>query len=246
MSRIITWIILILPLLLTSCGKDELTQPAKVSFEIELIPHEESNDQKSRVPPHQRPFTGPFNKLIIDRGTLIIESISFEGRRDEGRDVFFTSDLKDPVIADLKTGGINQELIFDIPQGVYNQIDLFIDLGSEEMTPLVLEGRIRNKQSEEIPVRFEYNFREWIRIRAEPGNKGNRIVLKKEDLSRARIVFDAGSAFQFANLQALEAASVAISVTDDQELLIISDRINTNIFNSVANRLEKSFRVVFD
>ena len=231
-------------LLLSSCRKDELTLPSKVSFEFELITYEEGNNLKQGGPPEELPFGPPFNRMTIDRGTLVIESIAFDGRRDEGRDVYFSSDLENPVIVDLESGKPNQEIGFDIPQGVYNRVELFLDLGSEDNVSLVLEGSIRNRQSAEIPLRFEYRFRERIRIMAESGSQADKIVLRKDTPSRARIVIDAPAVFRFANLSALQNALVGIS--DDEELIIISDYANVNIFNSMVTRLEKSFRVIFD
>ncbi len=238
--------LLIFMILLSSCRKDELTLPTKVFFEFELITYEEGNNQKNRMPPEELPFGPPFNRMSIDRGTLVIESIAFDGRRDEGRDVYFSSDLGKPVIVDLESGKTNQEISFDIPQGVYNRVELFLDLGSEDNVSLVLEGSIRNRQSVEIPLRFEYRFREWIRIMAESGSQADKIVLRKDTPSRVRIVIDAPAVFQFANLGRLQTATIAIRDSDGEELLIISDSINTDIFNSMVTRLEKSFKVIFD
>jgi len=233
-------------LVLSSCRKDELTLPAKVFFEFELITYEEGYNQKKGGPPEELPFAPPFNRMTIDRGTLVIESIAFDGRRDEGRDVYFSSDLEKPVIVDLERGKTNQEISFDIPQGIYNRVELLLDLGSEDNVSLVLEGSIRNRQSAEIPLRFEYRFQERIRIMAESGSQADKIVLKKDSPSRVRIVVDAGSIFQFANIGRLESTTIAIRDGDDEELLIISDVVNTNIFNSMVTRIENSFRIIFD
>lgn len=226
-------------LLFSSCSKDPLTLPSKVIFDFELISHEEGDDLKSSPPKNP-----PFGKITVDQGTLVIGSIEFDGRRDQGRDVFFVSDLQEPVIVDLDKGDSSVELSFDIPQGVYNRIELIINLGNGEGTSLQLDGMIKMGRQAGLPVRFEYNIPEQIRVRAEPGNAGNKIVLTRDKPSKARIVVDAGEVFQFVKLPVLQEA--AVSVLGDENIVIISPENNINIFNSMASRIERSFRVVFD
>ncbi len=226
-------------LLLSACSKDELTFPAKVFFEFEMIAHKEGNNLKSGPP-----FDLPFSTLTINQGALVIESIEFDGRREEGRDVFFISDLKQLVIVDLETGKSNQELSFDIPQGIYNRIDIYLELGGNEEIPLVLEGNIGKGQSDRIPLRFEYNIRDRIKVRAEPGGQANKIVLRKDTPSRARIVLDAGKVFQSVKLPVLQNATVSRLFGED--VILINPYNNNDIFNKLADRLEKSFKVIID
>ncbi len=230
---------LVFLLMFSSCSKDPLTLPSKVVFDFELISHEEGAGLKSGFP-----IDPPFGKITVDQGTLVISSIEFDGRRDQGRDVFFVSDLQEPVIVDLEKGDSSMELSFDIPQGVYNRIELFINLGNGDGTSLLLEGMIKKGRQAEIPVIFEYNIPEQIRVRAEPENKGNQIVLTRDKPSKARIIVDAGEVFQFVKLPVLQQATV--SVLGDENIIIISPENNINIFNSMASRIERSFRVVFD
>ena len=136
------------------------------------------------------------------------------------------------------------ELSFDIPQGVYNRIELLINLGNGDGTSLQLDGMIKKGRQADLPVRFEYNIHEQIRVRAVPGNAGNKIVLTRDKPSKARIVFDAKEIFRFVKLPVLQEATV--SVLGNENMVIISPENNFNIFNSMASRIERSFRVVFD
>ena len=224
-------------LMLPACIKDELTLPAKVFFEFELIPS----------------FDTPPGGMIINKGSIIIESIEFDGRRDQGKDVYFTSDLSGPVFIDLENGQSDRELSFDIPQGVYNRVKIILNL-AEKMEgskgiPFVLEGKISEgpmNNMNKIPLRFEYNFHERIEIEARSGNNANKIVLRKDTPATARIVVDAGLLFQFVNLPTLN--NFTISQFNNQETIIISPESNSEIFNRIGqNRgLERSFRVIVD
>ncbi len=240
--------ILFFLLLLPACRKDELTLPSKVIFKFELIPHQEADNLKGGPP-----FDVPGGRMTIDRGTLTIESIKFDGKRDEAKDYSFVSNLPFPLIVDLESGETNQEVSFDIPQGVYNHVEIFLSLGVADEPSVALDGIIRRGPWEKIPIRFEYNIREQIRIWAEPGKlresgesggQHNKIVFRKDTPSIARIVVDAGSLFQFVNLPEIQNATP--SVRDGEKIIIISFDSNTEIFNTMGQRLDRSFRVIID
>jgi hypothetical protein len=240
MSKIRILTVIIIFLFMASCRKDELTLPAKVLLEFELIPHEEDGADLKSGPPSQVPF----GKMTIDQGKMIIGAIEFDGRREEGKDVFFVADLNQPVIVDMNTGSFNQALSFDIPQGVYNLVDFYFELENEDEIPLVLEGKITRGPLSELLIRFEYDIPERFSVRA--GSKGNsrEIILRKDNLSKARIILDARYIFQFANLPLLRDAS--ISTMDGKEVLLISSTTNVSIFNKMADRLEKSMKIIID
>lgn len=246
MTRWFFIIFFIVPLLLSSCGKDPLTLPARVTFDFEFIAHEEESSLKNtseeysdNVPPNVAA-----GKLEVNKGKLAIESIEFDGRREEGRDIFFISDLPGPLVVDLETGTGNQELSFDIPQGVYNLIDIYFNMGGDNQIPLILEGKIKRGAAYEMPVRFEFNIQEQLRVRAESKNQSSKIVLRKDTTSNAKIVVDAESIFKFVNPSVLRNASV--SVIDGKELILVNNNNNNGIFNSLASRVEKSVKVIFN
>jgi hypothetical protein len=230
--------VFILLIIFSACRKDELTLPAKVFFEFEMISHEEEENLKSGAP-----FPVP-GRMTVDRGTMSVSAIEFQGRRDQGRDVFFVTNLRQPLIIDLEEKNNNQALSFDIPQGIYNQIEIYLDLGGNTGIPLVIEGKISGGTPNELPLRFEYNIREKLRTRAESGQSSSQIVLRKDTPSNARIILDSPSVFQFVTMSVLRDA--AISVIDGKEVLLINSNININIYNIMAERLERSFRVIIE
>ncbi len=236
------FILLLLPavlLFIQSCTKDELTLPTTVDFKFELVPHDEGSGLKSGPP-----FDLPFGRMTVNRGSLVISSIEFEGRRDEGRDVFFISDFPEPVTVNLETGETSREISFDIPQGVYNRVEIYIELGGETGIPLSLEGTIKKGQDEKVPLRFEYNIRERIGIRAEPGRNRNRIVLRRDAPSTAKVEVNAGTVFQFVNFQAMQVDPESLMGADG--VVLISAESNIGVFSAMAPRIDKAFSIVFD
>jgi hypothetical protein len=223
-------------LLLSSSCQSDLSLPAKVFVKFNFISFGDEDNLKSGYP------LSP-GHMQVNHGSLRILNIEFDGRRDEGRDIFFTSNLPKPLIIDLESGISNQELSFDIPQGVYNFIEFHLALGGDGQTPLVLEGKVKGA-SGEIPIRFEYKVHEKIRIRAETKQKGQKIVLRKDSPSTARIIIDSRFIFQFANASMFQNANV--STIDGVQIILINSGTNDNIFNALANRIEKSFSIIID
>lgn len=217
---------------LLSCEKDELTLPAEVNFEFSMEPYQTDGTLKS------------MNSFNLNEGTIEINSLEFDGRRSQGEDYYFTKHFDEALHADLHTGKKNQEVTFDIPQGVYNRIDLNLTIGTEEDNAIRLQGTFQQGPFEEITVVFEYSFTENVRIRARNKEGNEQIVLKKDTPTTATVVLDVPFLFQLVNTGMIQFAE--ITPVDGSDVILINIEKNTDIFNLLATRLDKSMRVIFE
>ena len=219
---------------LASCVKDELTLPAEVEFKFGMLPYviNDSNQETSS----ERYYS-------IDKGTLVIDAIEFDGKRRDGKDVYFVSNFSSQLIANLKEEKTNFDVRFDIPQGVYDRIDITLYLSNSIKSPLVLEGRMQAAEPTQTPVRFEYNFSEQLEIRTI-ARSDQTIVLRKDKLSVAKVTVDTQLLFRLINYLTLNNAEV--SKVDQTNTLLINDQNNTTIFNQLANRMNNVFTVTFE
>lgn len=239
-------------LVLSSCTKDPLTRPVKVDFQFGMSSFVLDEADAGPValaitsnPPHGLPGdiqagSGP---LVIDNGTLVIAAIDFEGRREQGEDVFFTYTPPQPVVADLAAETTSLPISFDIPQGVYTRIEVILHLGTDELTPLVLSGMINRGPFQNMPLRFDYKFTEEIRMRGKGKNQAN-VVLSEDQPSLARVELDAESVFRLVNMGMVMNASVVNE--NGQDVVLIDNTNNLPIFNMIANRLGNAFSLVID
>jgi len=236
--------ILLLTLLLlftfSACKKDPSTFPAKVQFSFGLIPLGADDVQKDAV--HESGETES-NFLIIDDGTLVISKIEFEGRRKDANDVFFSADFDPPIIVDLKEGTASRSVRFDIPQGIYERIEMIFFLGAPGHLPLLMTGEANLPILGSKLVRFEYQYSEPVRVLAQ-GITGNQIVLRKDVVSHATLSVNAEHLFRLVNPGLLIAAEILND--QDEEVILIAQGMNTPIFNVIANRLSQSFEVTFE
>jgi hypothetical protein len=69
-------------------------------------------------------------------------------------------------------------------------------------------------------------------------------VLKKNNPSTATVLVDIPFMFQLINPGMIQLAETTI--VNGEEIILINPETNTDIFNLLATRLEKSMRVIFE
>ncbi|MDX9770203.1 MAG: hypothetical protein RBT19_07560 [Tenuifilaceae bacterium] len=221
-----------------SC-KDELTLPATVHFEFGMVTFQNEDPaqggQKNNVP-------SP-NRYAIDSGVLRVDAIEFDGRRSHGKDVYFISNFSEAIVSQLESQSSNIKVDFDIPQGEYNRVDITLHLVNGTDIPFRLEGAFSYGQSNVIPIHFEYAYTEEITIRAKP-KVGTSIILSKEKVSNARVIVDTEFLFRFLNPGVIANANRVVQ--GGEEIILINQLNNVDVFNQVANRFSKSISVEFE
>lgn len=215
-----------------SCEKDDLTLPVGVDFIFSMDSFHIDNSSKSG------------NSFIIDEGVILIKEIELDGRRDEGEDYYFTSEFSAPVIAQMHNQVMSQQISYDIPQGVYNRIELNLTIGDSSEYALQLRGRFQRGPLEDIPVQFEYVFQEKIRIRAKNSIGDDQIVLTKDSDIKATVSMDVPYIFQLVNMNMIQNAK--FTNINGADIMVINNKNNTDIFNLLATRLDNSMQAKFD
>ncbi|MGK7395677.1 MAG: hypothetical protein ACNS62_13950 [Candidatus Cyclobacteriaceae bacterium M3_2C_046] len=221
-------------LFICSCTKDELTKPADVTFKFTMNT-EGSNQGKN---------------LVFNEGTCAVSSIIFDGTREDGQDYYFNVDFEQPVIAFLHSGTTSDKLEFNVPQGVYEDIDLEVKLGSQQ-EGLTFKGFYYDVHNREIPVIFEYNFNDKLDLKGKDKEKNkknkpkaNEVVIKKDQINNAEIFFDQYEMFQVISQSRMLESADLVDV-DGIPTIIISKDHNAVIFKNVVNRIERFTSALF-
>jgi hypothetical protein len=235
-------LLLVLPavFILNSCIKNELTLPSKVEFNFGLEPLVSEDGLKG----NSFELKSVLNQVTLDKGSLVLDAIEFDGKREEGKDVFFISNFKESLVADLSSQTTNFKVDFDIPQGVYNRIDINLYLSDLQETSFIIEGVIKIGVIQEIPVRFEYDFPDKINVRASANQPGQNIVLRKDKSSLATVLIDIGFLFRFINPGVI--ANADIVEIEGIDVILINKEYNIELFNQIATQISNSFSIVFE
>lgn len=226
------FLILGLLFIMYSCEENELSLPTEVTFEFSMETFQAGGSDKSQ------------NGFTIDEGVMLISNIQFDGQRDEGEDYYFSKQYSDPLETEMHTGNTSQHVAFDVPQGVYNKIDIAFTLGKDSIDAFELNGKFSQGPLNEIPVRIEYNFMEQIEVQVKDASGNGQIVLKKDTPVQARVVFKTPSMFQLVNFNMIQNAEV-INI-DGVETILINNEVNSDVFNLLASRIDNSLAVVFE
>jgi len=217
---------------LWSCEKDDLKLPAEVELAFDMKSFNLEENAKAA------------QQFAVDEAYIVLSSIEFDGKREQGEDYFFTREFDNPLQAEMHTGLTNQDVSFDIPQGIYNMIEMDLIMGDGTETALMLRGRFHKGPLEDVPVLFEYSFREEIRVKAMNKEGNRQVVLRKDIPGTATIIFDVPFMFQLFNMAMIRNAEQFSF--EGKETIIINSEKNTDIFNLLATRLDKSIQVIFE
>jgi hypothetical protein len=223
----ISVIFLILPFMLSRCVKDDFTVPTRVTFTFSI-----ETDQGGKY-------------LTIDSATMMVSTIQFEGYRSNADDYFFTSMPEEPVLADLIHGTTPSPVIYDIPQGIYNHINLMLHLDSDSISSgLEMYGKYHSLKDGNIKFRYVYPFPDVLKVNPDVESDSTFVVLEAEKDYAAKIVITSQFLHPFSSSRMLEGAE--ITVTGNDSVIIISETNNQGIFNFLSSRLEKSTVLFFE
>jgi hypothetical protein len=227
-------LIIIAVISLTSCNKDPFSLPSEVNFHFGMI--------KVGVDDVNTYSSSPRN-YIINGGYLSVNSLAFEGRRENAADFFFNSVFSPVLEADLGEGYANQAVKFDIPQGIYERIEWIFNLGGENQIPLILFGEVHlNNHGKKYSLQIEYDLKETVRVVAvQPGK--NQIILNQNVPAVVKVEVDAEYLLRLVNQGMILNAETTI--VDGEKIILINSQNNRNIFDKIASRINQSFTVTF-
>ncbi len=240
-----TFYISLLMLTIISCEK--ITGPAniKINFGFQV------SDSLTNVNDLTKDDTEDF-PLIFEEGQVIVHSINFEGSREEGENVVFTSNFDTVIIADLVNGSTNFPVVFDVPQGTYSYINLSVYINNVANIPaLSIAGKYTGdftrttNATEKNDINFNYAFyeKEILNLTVQ-SDQYESIVISEANVSTIKISIDPEFIFQN-TISKFEDADITVDdelSLDNSNIILVSKDTNTNIYEETisGNRLEKA------
>jgi hypothetical protein len=201
-----------------ACSKvNQWKQPTQVCFNVELVGSDNSS------------------KLTLNEGYLLIESFNFDGKREEGGDVYFVKNFDSDFNANFGAAALGA-LSFDIPQGDYHDIDINIVSEHDDLPNLVLSGTYQDPKGNAIPVRFELNQAETFEITGQGVSQNQNEVELVEGLkTNAAIQLNAYQWFENISLERAEVVSL-----NGEKVILINDQTNVMTYQKVVACLNKT------
>lgn len=214
-------------LLGVSCGK-ELKETARANFTFGV--------NQSSVSWGNVSFTG---------GTFRLTSVEFSGTRQRGDAVTFQNNSVSNV--DLTSGTASPDVYFDLPQGTYTNIDMVFRADPENaQTPaLSLIGAFINWSNDTVPVYFDFGAAQIFSVRAQNTSGGNEITIIEGRPVNVTVTFDPTYWFDPLSYWQFQNATY-IPVNSIPSIVIDATNYNTNLYQSIYDRVGQSTKVVFN
>ncbi len=183
--------------------------------------------------------------LAFTGGNIILNYFSFDGKRDQGGDVYF--DNSSAINYSFDSNATIPEWNFDIPQGSYSQIKIMYKTGgSQNDKQIVVTGTYTNSTNSTVyPVRFEFQANQTFLIFAKAASGNSQIVLDKDVEAIAKIEMDPVYWFQVITPAMMDNAN--ITNLNGTPTLLINKNTNNNINNAMQSRVHDNVtRVTFN
>jgi hypothetical protein len=238
MKKIVYFIIFLF--VFSTCEKDPFTIPVNVEFEF-LYDAESINLKRESN-----------TKIEFTEGRIVLKSIEFHGEREEGGPVDFSSDFNQ-VEGNLMTGNTNPNVNFDIPQGVYTNIELFVEIDTIKSQPaLLIAGDLTDSNllsyinTSTVKFRYQLQHNEIFELYAKPADTSGNIIIKENNPPKVQILIDPAYIFQDIMNEFNEAEISASSYYDDPRININREE-NTYIYNELNIKVlnKNSVKAVF-
>jgi hypothetical protein len=202
-----------------ACNKvNQWKQPVKVCFNIDVL---------------QEPAVS--GNLSFSSGYLNIESFNFDGKREQGADVYFSKSFNPQFSVVLNDNPVN-EMSFDIPQGVYTSIEVEVLSDNNTFPNLVVSGIFSDGISYSVPIRFEYAEIDTFTIQGEDvfGDNQN-IDLAENSEFKSTIWMNPSDWFKSVSESTLENADLV--TFEGEKIILINSTNNTQIYKTVSDAL---------
>ncbi len=228
-------------LVLNACKKDEFTEPVKANMVVKLA-------------------EGTSAYVSFQSGEVLFEQILFDGHRQQGGDVHFTTESGKeigPVSFTQSAEGFVKH--FDIPQGVYTHMQWHFLLGDMELDSsddeeedepeeievdggLVFNGWYTRTDGTQDAIRIAIEEDELLVAKAIADNASDNITLTASNSYDIELIFDPYYAVRPISLDSWENAEV--NSDNDQRYIEISEDENEALYEAILFRMESSLKVL--
>lgn len=210
----IVFLLILTSSIVSSCQR-KWKKTAPVEFTAELVLQNSSPD------------------LDLHAGILRIDKFEFEGKRQQGNDVYFSDEVAGLTALDIPTSSFLSSMRYDIPQGTYDEIRCRIRFKSPESSlPSVhIEGNYINASSQSYPVIFEA----YDQVPIEISLTGTEVVFVEEEDATGKIHFSINE--WFSSLTANQLDNADLTNINSVQTILIDEQNNSDLYDIIFNRI---------
>lgn len=171
--------------------------------------------------------------IDLQSGIIRIDKFEFEGKRQQGNDVYFSNEASGLTALDISSTSFLNALRYDIPQGTYDEIRCRIRFKSADsnLPSVHLEGNYVNSSSQSFPVVFEA----YDQVPIEINLTGTEVVFVEETDATGRIQFNINE--WFAALTSNQLDNADLTNVNSVQTILIDEQNNSDLYDIIFNRI---------
>ena len=237
MKNLAIYTLFLLAGVFSSCQDDEEFKiPTDVGFQMDINRNTSTN-----------------GRLKFSHGHISLAAFAFDGKREEGGDVYFTKSYNQGLRIDFDPKQAVDAFKFQIPQGNYTRIEVELDTYDDLIgKALTMSGTYLNSSGIQYPIFVEVSSSLEFDIISKDQAGNSQIILKAGTPATAVIKLDPVKWFATVPLSYLDNAVLKVEegesegeVETGSSYILISEDSNINIYNIIINRIEQSTETVF-
>lgn len=214
-------------LLLVGCKKSQWKKPTEVTFMVDISKKEGMN-----------------GNLSFSDGQVVIRNITFDGKRTQADDVYFEADFDNGLKVLLSSSVVNDELVFDIPQGTYStsRIDFEAERSDVELNKVI--GKYINSNGIEFPLVIELEKIEFYDRVAKNAEGDVEINLVAGNPVQAIIQLD--PVFWLGTISLSQLDDAQKTIINGDETILINSEVNEDLYDIIDDRVGMGVEIIFN
>lgn len=237
MKTIISYTLMLLAGLCISCqDEEEFKIPTSVGFQMDMNRNASTN-----------------GRLSFTQGHISLASFSFDGKREEGDDIYFEKEYEEGLLLSFTPSQTIEALTFQIPQGNYQRIEVALEsFDDADDNGLVLMGTYLHANGVQYPLLFALGSSLEFGIDSRDKSGNNQIILKAGTPATAVIKFDPIKWFETVPSSYLDNAELLVeegeskgAVKTGATYILINEETNEHIYEIMLSRLALSAETIF-
>ena len=214
-------------LLPVGCKKSELKKPTEVLFTVDINKETTMN-----------------GNLSFTDGQIVVRSLTFDGIRIKGDDVYFEEEFEGGLITSLSNTNTNSQLIFEIPQGSYTSIRIDFEAEQSDFEKIRINGSYKNSNGDVFPITVEVERIEFYDKIAKNAQGNSEIDLVAGNPTTA--VIKLNPVFWFSTISSSQLDNASLTTIGGIATILINPDTNEDLYDSIEDKINSNIEITFD
>ena len=212
---------------IVGCKKSELKKPAEVVFTVDINKETTMN-----------------GNLFFTDGQIVIRSLTFDGKRIKGDDVYFEQEFEEGLVIPFSSDIVNNQMKFDVPQGSYTSIRNDFEAEKTDFEKIIINGSYKNSNDEVLPITVEVERIEFYDKIAKNAQGTTNIDLVEGTSSK--VVIQLNPVFWFSNISINQLNNANISNINGVATILINSEINEDLYDVLEDKVGLNIYITFN